>query len=108
MLGGKACARGLCMVPRTKLTWDLGGRYDVFEATIGIDDRGGPEAHAVFRVLVDDKVVFDSGPRTRGQAPEAIRVELHKAKTLALEVDFGKNYDLGDYCVFADPRVVQQ
>lgn len=108
VLGGKLFSRGLCMVPRTRLTYDLGGRFDVFEATIGIDDRGGPEAHALFRVLVDDKVVFDSGPRTRGQAPEAIRIELKKGKTLALEVDFGKNYDLGDYCVFADARVVQQ
>lgn len=108
VLGGKTFARGLCLVPRTRLTYDLGGRFDVFEATIGIDDRGGPEAHAILRVLVDDKVVFDSGPRTRGQAPETIRLELQKAKTLALEADFGKNYDLGDYCVFADPRVVQK
>ncbi len=33
---------------------------------------------------------------------------VEKAKKLVLEVDFGKNYDLGDYCVFADARLVQQ
>lgn len=108
VLGGKTFTRGICIVPRARLTYDLGGRFDVFEATIGIDDRGGPDANAVFRVLIDGKVAFDSGPRTRGQAPEALRLELQKAKELALEVDFGKNYDLGDFCVFADARVVQQ
>ncbi len=108
VLGGKTFARGVCMVPRTRLTYDLGGRFDVFEATIGIDERGGPEAHAIFRVLVDGDVAFESEPRTRGQTPSAVRVELHRAKSIALEVDFGKNYDLGDFCVFADARLVQQ
>ena len=27
---------------------DVGGKFDSFEATIGIDDRGGPAADAVF------------------------------------------------------------
>lgn len=108
VLGGKPFAHGLCLVPKARLTWDLAGRFDVFEATIGIDDRGGPDSHAILRVLVDGQVAWDSGARTRGQAAEAIRVELKKCRTLALEVDFGKNYDLGDYCVFADARVVQQ
>ncbi|MBL8753064.1 MAG: NPCBM/NEW2 domain-containing protein [Planctomycetes bacterium] len=108
VLGGKSFARGLCLVPRTALTFDLDGKYDVFEATIGIDDRTGPDAHAIFRVLVDGKPAFTSEPMTRGKPAVAVRVELHKAKSLTLDVDFGKNYDLGDYCVFADPRVVQQ
>lgn len=44
----------------------------------------------------------------RGQAPAALRVALNKAKTLTVEVDFGKNYDLGDFCAFADARVIQK
>jgi hypothetical protein len=108
VLGDRTYTRGLCMVPRTRLTYDLGGRFDVFEAVIGIDARGGPEAHAIFRVLADDAVVFESQPRTRGQPGLPVRVELQRCKTLALEVDFGKNYDLGDLCVFADARVLQK
>lgn len=108
VLGGKAFTRGLGLVPRTRLTYDLGGKFDVFEAMIGIDDRGGPQAHAVFRVYVDDTVTFESAPKTRGLPAEAVHIELNKAKTLAIEVDFGKNYDLGDYCAFADARVVQR
>ena len=45
---------------------------------------------------------------TRGQTPTPVRVELNKAKSLVIEVDFGKNYDLGDFCAFANARVVQK
>lgn len=107
-LGGRHFDRGLGMVPRTRLTYDLAGRFDVFEAFIGIDDRGGPEAHAVFRVFVDGEQRFESAPMTRGAAPEPLRIPLERARSLALEVDFGKNYDLGDFCAFADARVVQR
>lgn len=108
VLGGETFMRGLGMVPRTRLTYDLDGKYDVFEAVIGIDDRGGPQAHALFRVLVDGEPVYESGPKTRGQPGEHVRVELNKCRQLAIEVDFGKNYDLGDYCAFADARVLIQ
>ena len=100
--------RGLGMVPYTRLTYALAGRFDLFEATIGIDDRGGPEAHAIFRVFVDGKKAFTSEAMTRGQTPQVIRIVLNRAQSMALEVDFGKNFDLGDYCVFADARVTQQ
>jgi hypothetical protein len=107
-LAGKRYERGLGLVPRTRLTYDLGGRFDVLEALIGIDDRGGPAAHAVFRVHADGEQVFESAPMVRGQAPATLRVALNKAKTLTVEVDFGKNYDLGDFCAFADARVIQK
>jgi hypothetical protein len=108
IIAGKQFARGIGLVPRTRLGYDLGGRFDVFEATIGIDDRGGPEAHAVFRVFVDGKLAYESAPKTRGQAAEPVRVALGKAKAFAIEVDFGKNYDLGDHCAFADARLTRQ
>lgn len=107
-LGGKDYEHGLCVVPRTRLSYDLGGRFDVFEAMVGIEDRGGPEANAIFRVLADGKPLFESEPMTLGKAPVAVKLQLQKCKQLVLEADFGKNYDLGDLCVFANARVVQQ
>jgi len=108
VIAGAAFERGIGMVPRTRLTYDLGGNYDVFEAAIGIDDRGGPAAHAVFRVLVDGKVVFESAPKVLGEPATPLHIELGRCHQLAIEVDFGKNYDLGDFCAFADARVVQR
>lgn len=108
LLAGKRYDRGLVLVPRTRLMFQLGGRYDRFEAMIGIDDRGGPQAHAIFRVLVDDKLVFESEPMTLGREPQPLRVPVTGGQQLALEVDFGKNYDLGDLCAFADARLLRQ
>jgi len=108
LLAGKNHARGLCMVPRTRLTYDLPGEFDVFEALLGIDDRAGPEAHADFRVYVDGKLTLEANGRTRGMTPLPVQVALSGGKTLVLEVDFGKNYDLGDYCVFADARLIRR
>ncbi|MCU0862703.1 MAG: NPCBM/NEW2 domain-containing protein [Planctomycetes bacterium] len=107
-IAGRTFQRGIGMVPRTRLTYDLGGRFDVFEAAIGIDDRGGPDAHALLRVFVDGKLAFESQPCTRGLPAQVLRVPLQKAKSLAIEADFGQNFDLGDHCVFADARVLQQ
>ncbi len=107
-VAGERFARGVGLVPRTRLDYELGGRFDVFEAAIGIDDRGGAEANAIFRVLVDGKVAYESAAKKRGDAAEVVRVPLQKAQHFAIEVDFGANYDLGDHCVFADARVLQQ
>ena len=108
LLGGQRFERGVGLVPRARLTYQLAGRFDVFEALIGIDDRGGPAAHAIFRVYVDGAREFESKPMVLGGAPAKVLVELNRAETLAIEVDFGKNYDLGDFCAFADARVLQK
>ena len=31
-----------------------------------------------------------------------------KVERLTIEVDFGKNYDFGDHCVFAEARLIKQ
>lgn len=105
-VGGRTHARGLVLVPRTRLTWDLGGRFDRFEATLGIDERGGPQAHAVFRVFADGKLLHES-TASAGSGGQAVRLDLGRCKELAIEADFGKNFDLGDLCAFADARVVR-
>lgn len=107
-VGGQLYARGLVMVPRTRLTFDLDGSHDTFEAVAGIEDRGGPNAHAVFRVLADGKVVFEADAVTKATAPRAIVIDIKGVKSLALEVDFGANLDVGDLCAFADARVIRK
>lgn len=107
LLGGREYAKGLVLFPRTSLTFDLQGQYDFFETVIGIEDRGGPQAHAIFRVIADDEVVFESRPFTLGMKPEPLRIDIVNVRRLTLEADFGENLDLGDHCVFADARVIK-
>ncbi len=105
-LGGERHARGLVMVPRTRLTFTLDKPFDRFETTVGIEDDAGRAAHAICRVLVDDKVVWE---RTfaRETPPETLSLSIAGAKSIALETDFGARFDLCDYCVFGSPRLLR-
>lgn len=104
-LGGKSHRRGLVLIPRTRLTYDIGGRFDWFEATIGIDDRAGDVADATIRVFGDGKVLFELQHLGRKTPPQALRLAVKDVRQLTLEADFGERLDLGDHCVFADARV---
>ena len=73
-----------------------------------LDRCAGPAAHAVFRILGDDRVLFDSGPVTPQSSPRALRIPVTKVQRLTLEADFGDNLDLGDLCVFAAPRLLKR
>ena len=99
--------RGLCLFPRSRLTWSIDARaFDVFETTIGIDGRSTGPADAVFRILLDDTVLVERQHVTVGFV-ESVRVPLGAGNRLTLEVDFGERFDLGDHCVFADPRLLK-
>ncbi|MGA1522666.1 MAG: NPCBM/NEW2 domain-containing protein [Planctomycetota bacterium] len=106
-LGNRAFSRGLCLFPRARLSWNIDARsFDVFETTIGIDARSTGPADAVFRILLDDTVLVERKHVTLGSV-ETLRVPLGAGNQLTLEVDFGASYDLGDHCVFADPRLLK-
>lgn len=109
-------SEGFCLVPRTSLRFDLRaaigeGRFDTLRTTVGIDERSSGPAHAVFRIRLDDEVVFE---RTMSRDDEAVRVSIPLVRdgampsTLTFETDFGKTLDLGDHCVFASPRLVRE
>lgn len=107
VLGDREHARGLCLFPRSRLTWSIDARaFDVFETTIGIDGRSTGPADAVFRILLDDTVLVERQHVTVGFV-ESVRVPLGAGNRLTLEVDFGERFDLGDHCVFADPRLLK-
>ena len=103
---GVTYARGLVLVPKTKLTFDLGGKFDRFECVAGLDERSGPLAHALMRVVADGKVVWEATQDGARAAPHALRLSIPGCRQLSLEADFGENFDLGDLCAFADARVL--
>jgi len=106
-LHGKTYARGLCLIPHTKLTFDLDGSFDFFAAVVGIDDRSSREANADFRVYADSEVVFEATTVRQGQASRFLRIPLAGHKHLTLEADFGANFDFGDHCLFANARLLK-
>jgi hypothetical protein len=107
-LGGKQYRHGLVMIPLTRLTYATRGQYDFLEATIGIEDRSTGPAHAIFRVLDGDKLLYESKPLTQQSEPVDLKIKIQDVDRLTIEVDFGKNYDFGDHCVFAEARLIKQ
>jgi hypothetical protein len=107
-LAGRLQSHSLVLFPRTRLTYELGEGYDLFVATIGIESRSTGPAHALFQVFADGERIFQSQPVTRDSAPEELRLPITGAKELAIEVDFGRNFDLGDHCVFAGARLLRE
>jgi len=93
-LRGQRYFKGLGVRPRTELTYDLGGRFERFEAICGIDDevlgsgygRGAGTGSVVFAVQVDGRTVLETDPVEGGREPTRVSVPVAGAKTLTLVV----------------------
>jgi len=94
-IGGQEFADGITMIAGGPLYLNLAGGTEKFTATIGMDGAGpgtNPPIKAVFKVIGDGKVLYESAPKQRGDAPENISVDTKGVKMLALDVR-----QLGDY-----------
>jgi hypothetical protein len=59
-LNGQVFAKGLGAHATSRIVYDLGGKYDRFQAYVGIDDEAASSAQVSFQVWVDGVNVFDS------------------------------------------------
>ena len=100
--------KGLGTHPRTTLTYDLGGKYRRFDASVGIDPAVGGRGQASVRILVDGKE--QSFPALKALAagnPIPVRVNVTDAKELVLEVDFGTAGSVQADVNWAEARLIQ-
>ncbi|MEC7557461.1 MAG: NPCBM/NEW2 domain-containing protein [Planctomycetota bacterium] len=106
-VGGRWSASGLGMTSRTRMTWPLDGRHRWFCSRVAIDDTAGDSGDVVFRVLVDGRSAWSSGPVRGGRKPRIIGpVDLAGARKLTLVVEYGRRADVGDHAAWLDPRLV--
>lgn len=105
-LAGERFAKGLILHSRTKLEYDLGGKYRRFEATVGIDDSADPKGDAAVRILGDGKTLWEGRVRA-GQQPQALSLVVEATQKLLLEVDYGLGLDVGDIVAFGNARAVK-
>ena len=106
VIAGREFDRGVGAHAPTTLTYDLGGAYDSFVSMIGIDDAAGPRGRAVFRVICDGRVAFESSPIGHGPA-ESVRVSLAGVKKMTLDVDPGPDLEISDHCDWAGARLIR-
>jgi hypothetical protein len=108
-LGGSTYDKGLGMHSESRLTYDLAGGYEWFEARVGLDDRTGRQGSVRIQVLVDGRpqALGNEGEWTGGDPPRLVRVPLTGAKELTLVVQFGRYGDVGDHVDWADARLIK-
>jgi len=90
-IGARQFAKGLGHHANGRLTVWLDGDYAVFDAQVGVQPLGANAGSVIFRVLVDDKLAFDSGVMRETDAPRPIHLPVADARELTLEAN-----DAGD------------
>ncbi len=106
-LGERHHEHGLGMLPRTLAAYRIEPGDAAFQAEIGLDDRAGPQASVIFRVLIDRKEVFASEPIHSGAAPVPLKIDLQGGKLLVLVVEFAERGDVQDSAIWAGARIIR-
>ena len=100
-------SRGISVHAKTVLRYAIGGRFQRFRAKLGFQIPEGELGDASVRVLGDDKTLF-AKPSLRGDGPiEPIDLDVTGVDMLTLAVDFGRQEDVGDRVVWADPTLIR-
>ncbi|MGA2067699.1 MAG: NPCBM/NEW2 domain-containing protein [Thermoguttaceae bacterium] len=105
--GGRLWLKGLGVHSAATLSYALDGSYRRFQADVGIDDSTGGRGSVGFRVLVDGRPKYSSGPVRGGAAPLGVTVDLAGAKRLDLVVDYGEQGDVLDHADWLGARLVK-
>jgi uncharacterized GH25 family protein len=100
-------AKGIAVHSRTVLHYDLGGQFDEFRCKLGFQQPEGKLGQADIRVLGDGKAIFEKADAKGDQPSTDVNVKVNGVKELVLEVDFGKNQDVGDRVVWGNARLLR-
>lgn len=107
-LGNVTYPKGIAMTSRTEVTYDLGGAFVTFAATVGIDDAVRPYGTVNLLVLGDEKTLLDTGSLTGMDEPRDISVSVQGVKKLTLIADYGDGVDLSDHADWALARLLKK
>jgi hypothetical protein len=100
---GRQYVRGVGVQAYSRLEYALASRWDRFFVRCGIDDAGGPEGDAVFRVHGDGRLLKECR-RRHGEEPVALHLDVKGVDRLVLEAVPGASY-ISDFCDWAEARV---
>lgn len=107
-LDGRSLAKGLAVHSRTALTYDLGRRFERFEALVGFDEAGNRRGRVDCRVLLDGKELY-ANPDLRADGPTVpLNLPVAGGERLQLVVDFGPDDDIGDRLIWGNARLYRK
>ncbi len=98
---------GISVHSRCLLTYDLAGRYDEFRSKVGFQQPEGKLGNCIVRVLADGETLFEKLDARGDEKAFDVNVPITGCHKLTLEVDYGKDQDVGDRLVWANARVLK-
>jgi hypothetical protein len=107
ILSDGPCNRGIAVHSRCVLEYELSGEADHFKTRLGFQQPDGMNGRVEARVLADGKVLYENPDARGNQPPIDIDLPITGVRTLTLEIDFGKDQDVGDRVVWANPRLIR-
>jgi hypothetical protein len=101
--------KGLGMHSQSRLTYELAGGYQWFEAMVGPDALDGRPGGARIQVLVDGRAQELGGEKGTADTPGPrwLRVKVGGARELTLVVEFGRRGDVQGHVNWADARLIK-
>ncbi|HID77744.1 MAG TPA: hypothetical protein EYP56_17330 [Planctomycetaceae bacterium] len=105
--GGRLYLKGLGMHSASRLSYQLDGQYQRFQAEVAIDDSAEGGGSVRFAVSVDGQLKYTS-PVVRGHMPPVpVSVDVRGAQRLDLVVDFADRGDVLDRADWLNARLVR-
>lgn len=107
--GERVFSRAVATHSYSKLTWPLDGGHAAFRVRYAMDAKAaqGGGGDVTVRVLLDDKVVHERRNVGPGQLSDPVVVELGAAKSITLEVDYGRMIDSNDRLNWLEPALLK-
>ncbi len=103
-LDNVAFPKGLCVAPDTVLTFNLGGDYSQFKATVGIDENGANATSAAKLTIEADGQVLFSEVLRRKDKGKGVTLVVKGVKQFRLIVEADTPFN-GNYVTLAEARV---
>ena len=100
-------AHGVSVYSRTELTYDLAGKFEQFNSTIGFQYPEGQHGNIDLTILGDRKPLIQE-KRLQGNQTQDLSLDVTGVRELTLVVDFGEGQDVGDHFVFADAKLLRK
>jgi hypothetical protein len=98
---------GIAVHSRCVLTYALDSTYDRFKARIGFQQPEGKLGRAACRVVGDGNVLWEDQDLRGSSKSSPLDIAVAGVKQLTLEVDYGRNQDVGDRVIWAEPRLIR-
>lgn len=105
-IGDAVFDQGLGLAAGMQITYELGGDFDLFTATIGIDAETKSRGDCEFVLRGDGREIFRQRVKGADDA-SLVKVDVSGINELTIAVDPGENLDLSDHADWAEASLLQ-